>query len=109
MAPGSFADMYAHMDLLFLSEKIYKPMAFKHPFIVFAQPGILKQLREYGYKTFHPFIDESYDDEKDDIKRFDMVVAEIERLNTFTDDQWIEWQKNIKAIPPILFIVLDGN
>lgn len=90
--------LLTYMDTLFLSEKIYKPFAFKHPFILFGWPGSIKMLRERGYKTFHPFIDESYDNEVDDEKRFQMVVNEIKRLETFTPEQWIEWQTNVKNI-----------
>lgn len=85
-------------DTLFLSEKIYKPFAFKHPFIVFAYPGTLKVLRDRGFKTFSPYIDESYDLEKNDHKRFDMLLTEIKRMEQFTTEEWIEWQRNIKPI-----------
>jgi hypothetical protein len=87
-----------YADMLFLSEKIYKPFAFRHPFILVGWHGGLKMLRERGYKTFHPYINESYDDEPDHNKRFDMIIEEIKRLEKFTDDQWIEWQHNIKSI-----------
>jgi hypothetical protein len=55
-------------------------------------------LNERGYKTFHPFIDESYDSEPDFEKRFKMCVEEIKRLEKFTTEEWLEWQKNIKPI-----------
>jgi hypothetical protein len=87
-----------YSNTLFLSEKIYKPFAFRHPFILLGWHGSLRVLRERGFKTFHPYIDESYDDEPDHNKRFDMIVNEIKRLEKFTDDQWIEWQHNIKSI-----------
>lgn len=94
--PGE--QLMSYMDTLFLSEKIYKPFAFKHPFIALAWPGSLKALRDRGYKTFHPYIDESYDDETDPEIRFKMVTDEIKRLEKFTTEEWIEWQKNIKPI-----------
>lgn len=87
-----------YCNTLFLSEKIYKPIAFKHPFILLGWQGSMKCLRERGYKTFHPFIDESYDDEEDHNKRFAMIIEEVKRLEKFTVDQWIEWQHNIKSI-----------
>lgn len=87
-----------YMDTLFLSEKIYKPFAFKHPFIVFGWPGTLKALKNRGYKTFHPYIDESYDDEHDDDKRFAMLIEEIKRLEKFSTEEWMLWQNNIKSI-----------
>ena len=51
--------------------------------------------------TLYPYIlkrNEEYDDEIDDIKRFDLITKEIERLNKFTDDEWIEFTKNVKPI-----------
>lgn len=90
--------LMGYIDTLFLSEKIYKPFAFKHPFIAVAWHGAIKALRDRGYKTFHPYIDESYDDEVDPEKRFQMVIKEIKRLEQFTTEEWIEWQKNIKPI-----------
>lgn len=84
---------------IFITEKTYKVMGFKHPFIIFGQSGILKALRHDGYKTFAPYIDESYDDEPDSDKRFEMLWNEINRLCSLTDQQWMEWQQ---AIVPIV-------
>lgn len=49
------------------SEKIGKPLIAGRPFIVLAEKNYLKNLRKIGFSTFHPFIDESYD-EIDDLK-----------------------------------------
>jgi hypothetical protein len=70
----------------------------KHPFILMAYPGTLKRLRERGYKTFSPFIDESYDNIIDGEQRLEVIFKEISRLCAFTDEQWLEWQTNIKPI-----------
>ena len=32
-----------------------------HPFIVYGNVGTLKELKRMGFRTFSPFIDESYD------------------------------------------------
>lgn len=93
-------------DGVFISEKTYKTMAFKHPFIIVGQAGILKALKKYGYKTFHPFIDESYDDVTDSDKRFEMLWAEIQRLCSFTAEQWLEWQRQVLPIIEHNFQVL---
>ena len=37
---------------LFLSEKIFKPMIFFQPFVVFGRPGTIKLLNSLGYSTF---------------------------------------------------------
>ena len=64
----------------FLSEKVFKPIAQQHPFIILGRPGSLEALRSIGYKTFNGLIDESYDQEIDDIKRMGMVIKEVNRL-----------------------------
>jgi hypothetical protein len=44
--------------------------------------GLLARLRSLGFRTFHgDIIDESYDDEPDDAKRFAMVWEQIQRLH----------------------------
>lgn len=83
---------------VFFSEKIFKPIACKHPFIIVSKPLSLKYLRTIGYKTFHPFIDESYDLIENDEKRLLAIGDEIERLSKQTPEQWIEWLTNIKEI-----------
>jgi hypothetical protein len=64
------------------SEKIMKPLISMQPFFVLGQPYTLKYLRDCGFKTFGDIIDESYDNEVDDVKRFNMVTDEIVKLFT---------------------------
>lgn len=63
------------------SEKGLKPMAFRHPFVVWGPSGYLEWLRVQGFVTFDHIIDERYDLEKDNSKRLEMVIAEVARLN----------------------------
>lgn len=83
---------------LFISEKTYRPIAMQHPFIVLGPAGLIAELKKWGYKTFEPFINESYDSIIDNDLRFNAVIAEIERLCLFTDNEWLEWQSHIKNI-----------
>jgi hypothetical protein len=64
----------------FLSEKIFKCIAMKHPFVLATTPNSLKYLKELGYKTFDGLINESYDLEIDDAKRAIKIINEVERL-----------------------------
>ena len=57
----------------FRTEKIYKPILMAHPFVVAANPGYLKDLRNAGFQTFHTLIDEHYD-------QIDCPQARIERI-----------------------------
>ena len=52
------------------------------PFFILGQPYTLKYLQDCGFKTFGDIIDESYDNEVDDVKRFNMVTNEIIKLFT---------------------------
>ncbi len=49
-------------NILFLSEKIWKPILLEHPFLVIGNPFTLRKLKEMGYKTFDKYWDESYDE-----------------------------------------------
>jgi hypothetical protein len=82
----------------FLSEKIFKPIAVGHPFIFLTVPKSLEVLKSLGYKTFHPFIDESYDNEFDNNRRMLMILKEVERLCNLSDK---EIQQFIKIVKPI--------
>jgi hypothetical protein len=72
---------------LFVSEKIFRPILKKHPFILVSRPNTLSAMRNIGYKTFHPIINEDYDSEEDDCKRMLMIVDEIDRLCHLSDDE----------------------
>jgi triphosphoribosyl-dephospho-CoA synthetase len=48
---------------------------------MFNSAGLLKNLRKLGFRTFHgDIINESYDDEPNDQKRFTMAWHEIRKL-----------------------------
>jgi len=87
-----------HTDGVFISEKLYKPIAHRHPFIVAGVPGTLKYLKLAGYQTFAGIIDESYDNIQDDNARLDALESEVLRLANLSDDEWLEMQKVLKPI-----------
>ena len=70
----------SYSDQIHLTEKVWKAITNFQPFIYIGHPNALKKLREFGFKTFEPFIDESYDDEYDKDKRFKMIQEQISRL-----------------------------
>jgi hypothetical protein len=57
----------------FRTEKIWKPVLMAHPFVVAANSGYLRDLRDAGFQTFHTLIDESYD-------QIDCPSTRIERI-----------------------------
>ena len=60
-----------------LTEKTLRPIACGHPFILAAGPGALEYIRSYGFKTFAPWIDESYDLETDSFSRMGKIITSI--------------------------------
>ena len=61
-------------------------------------PHSLKKLKEFGYKTFHPFIDESYDNEEDDLKRMQMIFDELDKFRARPIQELKDWWKEILPI-----------
>lgn len=82
----------------FLSEKTFKCVRMKHPFIMLGPIGSLEFLKSRGYKTFSPFIDESYDLVQDDKRRMQMVIDEIVKLCNLPETELIEFTKFAKDI-----------
>lgn len=66
---------------IFLTEKTFKPISLKMPFIVIGQPLTLKRLRESGYKTFSDLWDESYDEIFDPIQRMEKICDVVDQLS----------------------------
>lgn len=92
VSEASFSDTE---NTCFLSEKIFKPIACFHPFIVFGNKNSLNHLRDMGYKTFHPFIDESYD-KLDTWERLPAIVDAVKKFNVVSNK--LEWYKELVPI-----------
>lgn len=63
------------------TEKIFKPIVMKQPFIVVAGSGTLEYLKSYGFRTFDSIWDESYDSEKDHHARLSKIVSLVGNLS----------------------------
>lgn len=65
-----------YINTVFNTEKIYKPIANRHPFIVVGPAKTLENLRLMGYKTFSDYFDESYDTIEDPLLRM-LAIARL--------------------------------
>ena len=63
-----------------LTEKSLRPIACQQPFMLAAAAGSLAYLRSYGFKTFAPYIDETYDTVQDPILRLHAIIKEMQRI-----------------------------
>jgi hypothetical protein len=83
---------------VFLSEKIFKPLSNLQPFIVLGDYGTIAELKRLGFKTFEPFIDESYDLEINPKTRIQKIETEIEKLKNKSIEEIHAWYYSIKDI-----------
>ena len=77
------------------TEKTYKCFWMKHPFILAGNYRTLKLLRQDGFKTFHPYIDESYDNIKNREERISAIIKEVKILCNKSDQEWKQFMCNI--------------
>jgi hypothetical protein len=64
----------------FRTEKIAKPLAIGHPFIVATSPGYYRDLHRLGFKTFGHVIDESFDNIENHQDRMDRIIEVVQDL-----------------------------
>lgn len=105
ISEASFGDSE---ETCFISEKTFKPIACHHPFIIFGNKGSLEHLRRMGYKTFSPFIDESYDS-LPTWERMDAIIKEIERIKNIPLNEKLTWYAGMKDILIHNFNTLRDN
>lgn len=80
------------------TEKTLKPISIGQPFIVAGNYRCLDLLKKDGFKTFSPYIDETYDKVRDSDKRIDLICDELERLCNITTNEWEELLAQVKPI-----------
>jgi hypothetical protein len=78
-----------------ITEKTIKNLYIGKPFILMSGPGTLAKLQSYGFKTFSPWIDESYDTILNHSDRLNAILIEIDRV---ADLDLLELHKNILPI-----------
>jgi len=88
-----------YYDKLHLTEKIFKPIVSKQPFMLLAAPGNLAYLRSYGFKTFEGIVDESYDLIQDPDQRTEAVVKQLVWYCNLSSE---EKQQVIERLAPIV-------
>jgi len=70
----------AESAVSFRTEKIAKPLAMGHPFVVASTPGFYRDLQALGFRTFGHVIDESFDLIPNAQDRMDRVTAVVDDL-----------------------------
>ena len=81
-----------------LGEKTWKAIVTSKPFLVYSDYGYLKDLKNLGFKTFSPLINESYDNEINPKIRAEMIIKEIKKINALSETDYKNLLENCKHI-----------
>jgi hypothetical protein len=85
-------------NIIFITEKTYKPIYVCQPFIIVGNAHSLKKLKELGYKTFDKWWDESYDEEMDFICRLKSIIKLLEEISTWDFKKCDSIRKEMKEV-----------
>jgi hypothetical protein len=70
-----------------ITEKPIKNLYIGKPFIMMCGAHSLTRLQQAGFKTFSPWINESYDQIENNYLRFEAIKQEIDRIATLSIDE----------------------
>ena len=80
---------------MFLSEKTFKVIANRHPFMIMGNKDSMAKMREIGYETFDGFIDEGYDSLPTH-ERLEYICQSIQKVIDIPDKmEWFKAQEEI--------------
>ena len=91
-------ETYFFSNIIHITEKTYKPIAYMQPFIMVAARGSLKHIKDMGFKTFDKYWDESYDLEKDNSKRLTMIMDLVESISKWSEEKKIQFSHDVVDI-----------
>ena len=80
------------------SEKTLLAIRAQIPFIVVAPPKTLEYLKQFGFKTFDAWWDESYDQEQDHEKRMVKILDLIEYIDSRSMEELLKIRKEMKSV-----------
>jgi hypothetical protein len=81
-----------------LTEKTFRAITLEMPFILVAPAGSLDYLRSYGFQTFSPYIDESYDLIDNDIDRLETVTQILTEIQARSAAEKLELHQQLLPI-----------
>jgi hypothetical protein len=85
-------------DVVFITEKTYKPIYACQPFIIVGNAYTIKKMKELGYKTFDKWWDESYDDELELETRMIAITKVLEEIANWDLEKCTLIRKEMKDI-----------
>ena len=85
----TFFEQYSskQSNYAYITEKSLKSAFFEIPMIICGLPKSLSSWKRLGFYSFPEFFDESYDDEYDHAKRFEMIKIEVKKIFSMSKQQ----------------------
>ena len=82
------------MYIPFVTEKTYRPILLKHPFLCFGAKNQNKEITKYGFELYDEIFDYEFDS-KDNIN--DRILGIIENLNNLKEKNYYDLYKKIES------------
>jgi hypothetical protein len=82
----------------YISDKTLTAIMNCIPFVIVGPPHALKTVQQMGFKTFHKYWDESYDNEFDHTKRIYKIFKVIDTIASFSKDELVKMQEDMQDI-----------
>jgi len=92
-------ETHFEQDTTFITEKTFKPILNLQPFIIIGSENSLGLLRDLGYKTFKGYIDEEYDNIKNEEHRMWYALTECFNI---CEDSKENLTKEVHEMRPLL-------
>ena len=92
----NFNNIQSH-PIAWITEKTYRSIICSKPFLMYSTPHSLDYIKKLGFKTFNPYIDESYDSIIDEKERRRCIVKEIKRIKNLNNADYNELLNNCKS------------
>lgn len=83
---------------IYLTEKSFKGIEVKRPFVMLGPMGNLKKLKSYGFQTFDRWWDESYDNIQDPAERIEAVYKIIYDISQKSLNELIALGKDMESV-----------
>jgi hypothetical protein len=81
-----------------LTEKIFKPIIGKQPFILVGCAHNLAYLKSYGFKTFDKWFDESYDNIDDPLLRLEAIGRTVKEICNYSNTELYETLQEMQEV-----------
>jgi len=100
------SETYFNTDIIHITEKSFKPILYRQPFIMLGPPKILTHMKQLGFKTFSNFWDESYDEMSDHTQRFYKILDLVETIAKMSYDEKLNLVEKCREVVEHNFNIL---